>query len=73
MCPPVLPCKGASIVHSPRTMRVFWYGNADTRTFGWAHRRRPYAMMKLRINRIARMMSVMLSRLYCAVQSFKMT
>ena len=30
-------------------------------------------MTKFRINRMARMMSVMLSRLYCAVQSFKMT
>ena len=34
---------------------------------------RPYAMTKFRINRMARMRSVMLSRLYCAVQSFKMT
>ena len=24
-------------------MRVFWYGNAATRTFGRAHRRHPYA------------------------------
>ena len=23
MCPPVSPCRGASIVHSPRTMRAF--------------------------------------------------
>ena len=30
-------------------------------------------MTKFRINRMARMRSVMLSRLYCAVQSFKMT
>ena len=43
MCPPVSPCKGASIVHSPRPMRVFLHGNAATRTFGRAHRRRPYA------------------------------
>ena len=34
---------------------------------------RPYDMTKFRINRMARMRSVMLSRLYCAVQSFKMT
>ena len=24
VCPPVSPCRGASIVHSPRTMRVFF-------------------------------------------------
>ena len=42
MCPPASPCKGASIVKSPHTMRVFWYGNAATRTFGRAHRHRPY-------------------------------
>ena len=23
VCPPVSPCRGASVVHSPRTMRVF--------------------------------------------------
>ena len=23
MCPPVSPCKGAFVVHPPRTMRVF--------------------------------------------------
>ena len=31
MCPPVSPSRGASIVHPPRTMRVFWYGNAAAR------------------------------------------
>ena len=42
VCPPVSPCKGASVVH-PRTQCVyFWYGNAAMRTFGRAHRHRPY-------------------------------
>ena len=41
-CADVSPCKGASIVQSPHIMRVFWYGNAATRTFGRAHRHRPY-------------------------------
>ena len=31
---------------SPRTMRVFFlYGNAATRTFGRAHRHRPYSFV----------------------------
>ena len=30
---------------SPRTMRVFWYGNAAARTFGRAHRHRPYGFV----------------------------
>ena len=36
----------------PRTMRVFWYGNAAARTFGRAHRRRPYAfcLRELRVD-----------------------
>ena len=42
VCPPVSPCKGASIVH-PRVQCVyFWYGNAAARTFGRARRHRPY-------------------------------
>ena len=45
MCPPVSPHEGAFIVHSPHTMRVFWYGNAATRTFGRAHRHRPYGFV----------------------------
>ena len=45
VCPPVSPCEGASIVHSPRTKRVFLYGNAAVRTFGRAHRRRPYGFV----------------------------
>ena len=49
MCPPVPPCRGASIVHSPRMIRDtqthFWYGNAATRTFGRAHRHRPYGFV----------------------------
>ena len=49
MCPPVSPHKGASIVKFPRTMRDtqtdFWYGNAATRTFGRAHRHRPYGIV----------------------------
>ena len=43
MCPPASPCKGASTIH-PRAQCVYiWYVNAATRTFGRAHRRRPYA------------------------------
>ena len=46
VCPPVSPCKGASIVKIPRTMRdtqtCFWHGNVAARTFGRAHRHRPY-------------------------------
>ena len=30
---------------SPRTMRAFWHGNAAVRTFGRAHRRRPYGFV----------------------------
>ena len=45
MCPPVSPHKGASIVKSPRTMCVFLYGNAAARTFGRAHRHRPYGFV----------------------------
>ena len=29
----------------PRTMRMFWYGNAAARTFGRAHRHRPYGFV----------------------------
>ena len=29
----------------PHTMRVFWYGNAAARTFGRAHRHRPYGFV----------------------------
>ena len=43
MCPPASPCKGASTIH-PRAQCVYSrYGNAAARTFGRAHRRRPYA------------------------------
>ena len=45
VCPPVSPCRGASIVQFLHTMRVFWHGNAAMRTFGWAHRRRPYGFV----------------------------
>ena len=45
VCPPVSPCKGASIVKSPRMICDFWYGNAATRTFGRAHRHRPYGFV----------------------------
>ena len=42
VCPPVSPCRGASIVKIPAHNAVyFWYGNAATRTFGRAHRHRP--------------------------------
>ena len=44
--PAVSPHKGAFIVHPPRTMRVFFlYGNAAARTFGRAHRHRPYGFV----------------------------
>ena len=43
VCPPVSPCKGASIVHLRVQCVYFWYGNAATRTFGRAHRYCPYA------------------------------
>ena len=42
VCPPVSPRKGASIIHSQRQCVYFWYGNAAARTFGRAHRHRPY-------------------------------
>ena len=46
VCPPVSPCKGASIVkfpaHNAWCINLFWYGNAAARTFGRAHRHRPY-------------------------------
>ena len=51
MCPPVSPCKGAFVVKSPRTMRVFFgmetplrgrsgghTGTAPTVSFGWIAR-----------------------------------
>ena len=51
MCPPVPPCKGAFVVKSPRTMRVFLgmetplrersgghTGTAPTVSFGWIAR-----------------------------------
>ena len=52
VCPPVSLHKGASIIH-PRAQYVyFWYGNAATRTFGRAHRHRPYAfcLRELRVD-----------------------
>ena len=46
VCPPVSPHKGASIVKIPAHNAVyFWYGNAAARTFGWAHRHRPYGFV----------------------------
>ena len=45
MCPPVSPCKGASAVKFPCTMRIFLDGNAAARMFGRAHRRRPYGFV----------------------------
>ena len=46
MCPPVSPCKGASIVKFPAyNVCVFAYGNAATRTFGRARRHRPYGFV----------------------------
>ena len=43
VCPPVSPCKGAFIVKFPAyNACIFCYGNAAARTFGRAHRRRPY-------------------------------
>ena len=53
VCPPVSPHKGASIVQFPvHNACIFWYGNVATRTFGRAHRRRPYAfcLRKLRVD-----------------------
>ena len=46
VCPPVSPCRGASIVKIPAHNAVyFWYGNAATRTFGRARRHRPYGFV----------------------------
>ena len=46
VCPPVSPHKGASIVKIPAHDAVyFWYGNAAARTFGRAHRHRPYGFV----------------------------
>ena len=45
VCPPVSPCKGASVVHPRAQCVYFWYGNAATRTFGRAHRHRPYGFV----------------------------
>ena len=57
VCPPVLPHKGASIVKIPAHNAVyFWYGNAAARTFGRAHRHRPYTFRLDRL-RVERLMS----------------
>ena len=45
VCPPASPCKGASTIHSHAQCVYFWYGNAATRTFGRAHRHRPYGFV----------------------------
>ena len=45
MCPPVSPCKGASIVHPRAQCVYFWHGNVAARAFGWAHRHRPYGFV----------------------------
>ena len=46
VCPPVPPHKGASIVQFPaHNVCIGWYGNAAVRTFGRAHRRRPYGFV----------------------------
>ena len=46
MCPPVSPSKGASVVKFPAyNACIFGYGNAATRTFGRAHRHRPYGFV----------------------------
>ena len=43
VCPPVSPHKGASIIHPHAQYVYVLYGNAAARTFGRAHRHRPYA------------------------------
>ena len=46
VCPPVSPCKGASVVKFPAyNAGILWYGNAAVRTFGRAHRHRPYGFV----------------------------
>ena len=74
MCPPESPHKGASIVKNPAHNACIFGIETPLRGRSGGHTgNRPYTMTKFRINRMARMRSVMLSRLYCAVQSFKMT
>ena len=74
VCPPVSPHKGASIVQFPAHNACILGMETPLRGRSGGHTgNRFYAMTKFRINRMARMRSVMLSRLYCAVQSFKMT
>ena len=53
MCPPVSPPQGCIYRSIPRAQCVcFWYRNAAVRTFGRAHRRRPYAfcLRELRVD-----------------------
>ena len=46
VCPPVSPYRGASTVKFPvHNACVFCYGNAAARTFGRAHRHRPYGFV----------------------------
>ena len=45
VCPPASPCKGASIVIPVHHACIGWYGNAAARTFGRAHRHRPYGFV----------------------------
>ena len=53
MCPPVSPCKGASIVQFPtHNAYIFWYGNAAARMFGRAHRHRPYGFVWMNCVRV---------------------
>ena len=52
VCPPVSPCRGASIVH-PRAQCVYiLYGNAAARTFGRARRHRPYVFWNVPVGLI---------------------
>ena len=45
-CVPARVALQGRIHHSfPCAMRVFWYGNAAMRTFGRAHRHRPYGFV----------------------------
>ena len=45
-CPPASPHKGAFIVEYPmHNACIGWYGYAAVRTFGRAHRHRPYGFV----------------------------
>ena len=79
MCPPVSPHKGASIVSLPtHNACIFWYGNAAARTFGRAHRHRPYhsntyrrsAKVKTKILVLAELPQIVKLKIWC-LRSFR--